>query len=628
MCGICGFFGESRSSAERNEIADRMSVKIAHRGPDDLGSFSDSNASLRHRRLAIIDIAGGSQPMLSDDRRYVLVFNGEIYNFIELRQELKAIGQTFRTKSDTEVLLQALIRWGKDSLPKLNGMFAFCFLDTKTGDWILARDAIGIKPLYWTQVGEEFVFASEIKALLEHPSLASRLDGQALQEYLAFQFCLGERTLFEGVRKLLPGTWMSGRNGKRLEIGTYWEPNYNIDETKTEEEFLDDLLGLLEDAANLQLRSDVPLGCYLSGGLDSSAVSLLVSKRLAKRMPLFHGRFVEPLGYDESRYAKVLADSIGGELHIAEPSAADFVNSMPEIIHCMDEPVAGPGVFPQYMVSKEASKQVKVVLGGQGGDEIFAGYARYLVAYLEQALKGAIFRTQEEGNHIVTLSSIVPNLTVLQQYHPLMSRFMSEELFGPMDRRYFRLIDRMDGNNDILSSEMKSSFDGETLFSNFQSLFNHVQTKSYINKMLHFDMRTMLPSLLQIEDRVSMAWGLESRVPLLDTRIADLVNRMPPKLKFKGGRTKHIFRKALDGLVPEAIFLREDKMGFPVPLHDWISCSPVRDFVGDTLLKRASLQRGIYKPQALRSLIDDKRPFGRALWGALSLELWHEQFID
>jgi asparagine synthase (glutamine-hydrolysing) len=378
----------------------------------------------------------------------------------------------------------------------------------------------------------------------------------------------------------------------------------------------------------LQVRSDVPVGAYLSGGIDSSLVCALASRHLDGRMPTFHARFAEGPEYDESEFAKAVVKQTGAHYHEIVPSASDFVDYLPGLIASLDEPLAGPGLFPQYMVSKLARQHVKVVLGGQGGDEVFGGYARYLVGYLEQALKGAIFETQEEGQHLVTLESIVPHLALLKQYKPLLANFWSKGLFDDMDKRYFHLIDRSQGMSDLLHSDALITFDREALFGEFQKVFNHPDTNSYINKMTHFDQKTLLPALLQIEDRVSMSVSLESRVPLLDYRIVDLVTSMPPPLKFKGGRSKHILKRVMGDLVPASVLERKDKMGFPVPLAEWMRGGIVRDFVGDVLLSQRSLQRGIFKPKSLQDMLDHQGVGGRQLWGALSLELWHQAYID
>jgi len=602
---------------------------MAHRGPDDQGlKHIQGQVLLGHCRLAIIDLELGAQPMRTEDGRYTLVYNGEIYNYLELRQTLIQKGLRFKTFSDTEVLLHLLVQEGVDAIKKLNGMFAFLFHDQKTNEWIAARDHFGIKPLYYTRLKDEFVFASEIKVLLAHPDIHARRDDVALHQYLTFQFCLEERTLFRDIFKVKPGHLLRGRGHDILSQTCYWDTNYHIDQYHTEEYFLDRLRDLLSDSVRLQLRSDVPLGGYLSGGLDSSLVCALASDHLQTPISMFHGRFAEGKAYDESFYAQELANSRNGFFHEAVPTANDFVKDLPDLIYALDEPLAGPGLFPQYHVSRLAKEHVTVVLGGQGGDEIFGGYARYLVGYLEQALKGSILETNEEGRHLVSLESIVPQLPLLKQYHPLLSHFWSKGLFEEMDARYFRLIDRSQGLADYLNTELLNRFDREKLFSDYRGVFNHPDTQSYINKMTHFDQKTLLPALLQIEDRVSMAVSLESRVPLLDSRIVDLVTTMPPPLKFQGGKTKHILKKTVQNILPPTVLERKDKMGFPVPLTEWMQAGPVRDFVSDVLLSRASLERGVFQPKALETMLSEQGVAARRLWGALCLELWHQQFMD
>lgn len=602
--------------------------RIAHRGPDGEGRFGGEGFLVGHRRLAIIDLEHGAQPMQTEDGRYVIVFNGEIYNYLELRQRLIQKGVHFRTFSDTEVLLHLLVREGREAFRKLNGMFAFAFIDTHTGEWLLGRDPFGIKPLYYATVGDELIFASEIKALMAHPGFKATANWAGLQHYFTFQFCLGAETLFEGARKVEPGCYLAGRGGEIREDKRYWDVDYGIDDHHTEEYFKDHLQSLLEDSVRMQIRSDVPLGAYLSGGIDSSAVASIAAAHLGGGLQVFTGKFAEGPAYDESGYARLVADQVGAVLHEVVPSAAQFVEDMPRLIWAMDEPVAGPGLFPQYRVSALAAQHVKVILGGQGGDEIFGGYARYLVAYLEQALKGAIFENQEEGKHVVTLSSIVPNLPLLQQYRPLMQHFLKQGLFEDMDARYFRVIDRSPDLARLLSADAWAQLDQKQVFADFQALFNHPQTVSYFNKMTHFDFKTLLPALLQVEDRVSMSVSLESRVPLLDTRIVDLVASIPSPMKFQGGKTKYILKQAIRNLIPKQVLNRKDKMGFPVPLNEWMRSGVVRDFVHDTLLSRASRERGIFREDELERLVQSEAGFGRQLWGALCLELWYQTFVD
>lgn len=629
MCGIAVLLTSGRSLVDREVVVRNMLDRIAHRGPDGEGVHHVAGQALfGHRRLAVIDLEHGAQPMVSADQRYTLVFNGEIYNYLKLRNDLQKQGVYFKTNSDSEVLLQLLIHRKAAAIDQLNGMFAFVFHDRQDNTWIAARDHFGIKPLYYAMVGDELLFASEIKALLVHPKLRAKRDDQALHQYLSLQFCLDDRTLFEGIRKIKPGHYLIGMGATVKQDRCYWDTHYQIDSLHTEAYFRDELLALLRDSIRLQIRSDVPLGGYISGGVDSSVVCRLAAEYLDQPLPMFHGRFAEGPQYDESHYAKALVEHAGGRYFEVVPTAADFVRDLPKLIEALDEPLAGPGLFPQYAVSKLAREHVTVVLGGQGGDEIFGGYARYLVGYLEQALKGAILETQEEGVHLVSLESIVPNLSLLKNYIPLIENFWSKGLFEEMDARYFHLIDRSQGLYHLLHSDTAAQFDRERLFADFQNVFNHPDTTSYINKMTHFDQKTLLPALLQIEDRVSMAVSLESRVPFLDKRIVDLVTSMPPSLKFQGGRTKNILKKTIHHLLPETILNRKDKMGFPVPLNEWMKGGVVREFVSDTLLSQRSLHRGVFKVGALRAMVDKQGVGGRQMWGALCLELWHQIYID
>ena len=629
MCGIVSIHSTNSSLSGSEGMLREMMACMIHRGPDGSGIVQIPNqAILGHQRLAIIDLDHGQQPMVSSNERYTLIFNGEIYNYLELKEELQKEGREFKTDSDTEVLLAMLIQYREKALIKLNGMFAFVFHDRMNNQWIAARDPFGIKPLYFARVGERLIFASEIKAILAHPEVQPRRNDRSLHQYLAFQLSLDDQTLFEGINKVMPGYYFLGVGHEIKQKNAYWDTTYIINTSLNEDSLAEEIRDTLEDSIRLQLRSDVPLGSHLSGGLDSSLVSILATQQSNTPVSFFHGKFTEDISYDESRYAKIVAEETKGVLHEIIPSAEDFVRDLPKLIYALDEPVAGPGVFPQYAVSKLAKEQVKVVLGGQGGDEIFGGYARYLVGYLEQALKGSIFETQEEGEHLVSLQSIVPNLPVLKEYVPLLSQFWKKGLFDDMDQRYFRLIDRSQGIKHLLHQDLLHSFDKGYLFSSFQKVFNHPDTLSYINKMTHFDQKTLLPALLQVEDRVSMNVSLESRVPFLDTRLVDLVTTTPPALKFQGGKTKHLLKKAIRDLVPRKILERKDKMGFPVPIKEWMKGGVVREFVADTLLSSASRNRGVYSRTALERMISDHGVGGRQLWGALSLELWHLQFID
>jgi asparagine synthase (glutamine-hydrolysing) len=624
MCGIVGF--HSQRSDKQNIINEQLKA-LYHRGPDDSDTFINQNIAFGHSRLAIIDINHAQQPMKSNDGRYVLIFNGEIYNYLELRQHLTTKGHVFKTHSDTEVLLNMYITYGKECLQKLNGMFAFAIYDIQEDSLFIARDHMGIKPLYYTYHNHDFIFASEIKAILKYPGIKAEPDWQSTNEYLTFQLMLKKHTLFKNIHSLAPATYIVIQKGKIIEKQKYWEFDYHIDEDKTEEEYTDELLLLLENSLNIQTRSDVPVGAYLSGGIDSSTVSVLASKNYYGDFQTFCGGFKDSKEYDETHYAKLVSVSINSVHHEIFPTSQDFADNFEKITYHMDFPEAGPGVFSQYMVSKLASDHVKVVLGGQGGDEIFGGYTRYAVAYLEQALKGAIFETSEEGKHLVTLQSIIPNMPQLRNYIPLLKEQFKDGFFGPMDERYFRMINRSHNLKDIYNEDFLSTLNQEELLDKFKQVFNQPDTSSYFNKMTHFDLKTQLPALLHVEDRVSMAFSLESRVPMLDYRIMELAAKMPPTMKFSGGKTKAMLLKTVKNILPKKIIDRKDKMGFPTPINKWLA-GDLREFSLDILTSQKARERGLLDTKAIEQQINKSGRFSRDLWGALSLEMWFTKFID
>jgi asparagine synthase (glutamine-hydrolysing) len=628
MCGIAGLLSLKRNERETFSMVQLMTKALAHRGPDDEQYFAADGICLGHRRLSIIDIEHGQQPMRSGDGRYVLVFNGEIYNYIELRQQLVQKGTRLKTFSDTEVLLEILIQEREKGIGKLNGMFAFAFFDLTEKTFLLCRDRVGIKPLYFSVINDELVFASEIKAILKSGLIRPAVNHKALQEYLTYQFCMGSKTMFDGVMRIEPGHYISGRESSIDKVVKYWDTNFSVDSYHNEDFFEDELLGLLHDSVKLQMRSDVPVGVYLSGGIDSSAIAALAHEVSGNSIQAFHGKFLEGPAYDESQYAKIVASRTSALYHEVTPSLNDFVDGFGALIYALDEPVAGPGSFPQMHVSRNASAHVKVILGGQGGDELFCGYARYLVGYLEQAMKGSIFETQEEGKYLVNLNTIIKSLPLLKQYTPLMRTFWQKGLFDEMDARYFRLVDRSPDLDQILTEETLRSLSKEEVFESFRMIFNHPDTKSYINKMTHFDLKTLLPALLQVEDRMSMISSIESRVPLLDHRIIDLVTTMPPAIKFNEGQTKYIFKKTLRNKVPAEILDRKDKMGFPVPLNEWMSDKTFQSYVRDLLGSKKARERGIFKTGVEDMLLHKNNNYGRQLWGVLSLEMWFQTFFE
>ncbi|MFT3892211.1 MAG: asparagine synthase (glutamine-hydrolyzing) [Anaerolineales bacterium] len=629
MCGICGILHFDSNRSVQPGVLERMAYTIRHRGPDDEGYYTDGPMGLAHKRLSIIDLsAAAHQPMTNEDERLWIIFNGEIYNYQELRQQIIQRGHKLKSNSDTEVILHLYEDEGPKCVTKLNGMFSFVIWDRREQTLFAARDHFGIKPFYYAVHDNTFLFGSEIKALLAYDGLIPEINQDALADYLTFQFCLGKKTLFKGIQKLLPGHHLTLKADGSLSIQRYWGLDFQIDTFHTEEYFKHQLLRLLEDAVRIQLRADVPVGAHLSGGLDSSTVASLAASLLDSPIHTFTGGFKDDPRYNETHYARMIADTHGTIHHETYPVAQDFVDILPRLIYHMDEPAAGPGLFPQYYVSKLASQNVKVVLGGQGGDEIFGGYSRYLVAYLEECIRGGIQGTQEDDKYVVTFESVLPNLTQLQGYEPMLKYFWADGLFNAPDERYLHLVNRSSDMRPFVNSELFDGCDGYIPAEAYRKLFNEGNLGSYINRMTRFDMLTLLPALLHVEDRTSMAVSLESRVPLLDHRIVELVASMPPKIKYKGGRSKHIFREVVRHIVPQPIYDRKDKMGFPVPLNEWYRTNPVREFVHDTLVSLKNRQHGFLQGADINALLNSERAFGRNIWGLLSLEIWMETFLD
>jgi asparagine synthase (glutamine-hydrolysing) len=599
---------------------------IAHRGPDGRGAWicTSRAAGLAHRRLAIIDLSDAArQPMVAPGPT-AITYNGEVYNYRELRQEFAA-GWRFRSNSDTECILAAYARHSTECLGHLRGMFAFALWDDRRKSLFCARDRFGIKPFYYAIVGNLFIFASEAKALLPFlPEIDT--DPEVLAEYLTLQYSLGEATLFRGIKQLMPGHALAVENG-RIRTWRYWDVRYDIDYEHNAHYFQRRLVELIDDTLDMHLRSDVPVGAYVSGGLDSSLIAILAGKTKRGMAECFHGRFTEFPGYDESEFAEVAATQAGARLHTLEITADHFRDHIAEVIYHLDFPVAGPGSFPQFMVSQLAARHVKVVLGGQGGDEVFGGYARYLLAYFEQCIKAALEGTYKNGNFVVTIESIVPNLGLLREYKPLISEFWREGLFGALDERYFRLIDR---STDMKEEVDWSLFDKAQVFEAFRAIFNcqdNVQKEAYFDKMTHFDFKCLLPALLQVEDRMSMAHGLESRVPLLDHPLIEFLATVPADVKFAGGRMKHLLKLAYGHELPSAIADRRDKMGFPVPLKEWFS-EPLSGWVADVFYSRRAQSREFINIRAVLANLDKVGQFSRKIWGLLALELWQQRFHD
>ncbi len=626
MCGIVAWVNRRGIS---RPILERMRDTLIHRGPDAHGIFinSQANVGLAHRRLAIIDPERGHQPMSDREGKVWIVFNGAIYNYPELKRELLAEGYPIRTRSDTEVLLYSYIHWGESCLDRLNGMYAFVIYDSRRHIIFAARDRLGIKPLYYYRGSDEIIIASEPKAILVSGSLPAEPDHRALVDYLTFQYYLKDRTLFKGIKVVPPGHSLTvNLNARTLkpELRLYWDIQINFKDHRPEEELVEELRALIRDSVKLRLRADVPLGAHLSGGLDSSTVATIASTFLKENgMMTFTGRFDEGENYDESSYAKIVAEHISAEYNEVTITPADWLRYVDKLIYYMDYPQAGPGLFPQYMVSKLARDKVKVVLGGQGGDELFLGYTRYLIIYLEALVRRAI---EGDVQALDTLRQAVNGLPQLKGYLTLLRRHLMRGFLEEPERRFFNIINRMDTVSDLISPDVYN-VSGYSVFEEFCEVFNTHGTADIVDRMSYYEIKTSLVALLHVEDRTSMALSLESRVPLLDHRLVEMVFRIPSDLKLRDGQLKYIFKRTVEPWLPRKILQRKDKRGFPTPLNKWFKTC-LKEWLTDLLTDRRTLNRGIFNRDKLLKLVETTGEYSRSLWGIVNLELWFRTFID
>lgn len=627
MCGIVGavsLTGQTIPNLQKKlEVMNKL---IEHRGPDGEGTWRGDNdvVGLAHRRLAIIDLTdSGAQPMHAPNRTSI-TYNGEVYNYLEL-QKARAGDWDFKSDSDTETILATYNKHGTDTPSHLRGMFAYAIWDDDRKILHCARDRFGIKPFYYTEVEGVLYFASEVKALV--PLLPQLdMDRKAFSEYLTFQYPVSTRTLFKDVFQLQPGHSLTVANGK-VNIEKYWDVTYTHNHDYTLEGCKKHIRELISDSTQVHLRADVPIGSYMSGGVDSSLIAILASEHSVENNLSFHGKFTQFPGYDESPYAVIAAQKAGNTLHQIDITAQDFADNMSKVIYHLDYPVAGPGSFPQYMVSGLAAQHRKVVLGGQGGDEIFGGYARYLAGYLEQLIKGGLEGRLDDGSFGVSFESIIPNMAVLENYKPLLQKSWAKGLWGDLDMRFYTLIDR---SSDLQDEVDRSVVDMEHVVSSYKEIFNDrsaVEENMYLDSMTRFDFKCLLPALLQVEDRMGMAHGLESRVPLLDHPLVEYVATIPPEIKYSGGRLKELLRSTYSDKLPTALTERTDKMGFPVPLKEWYA-GELRDFIQDIFTSQAAKDRPFMDSEKVLANFTKDSQFSRKTWGLLSLELWHQNFYD
>jgi asparagine synthase (glutamine-hydrolysing) len=632
MCGIAGAVWNVASKTVEPATLQRMIDVLCHRGPDGEGTYRSEPAAatgvaLGHRRLAIIDVAGGKQPLANENGSVWVVFNGEIYNFRDLRRRLEAAGHRFRTQSDTEVLVHLYEDEGPGLLPLLNGMFALAIWDAGRQQLLLARDRLGKKPLVYRHEPGRLLFASELKALLQVPDVPREIDPLALDEYLTYQYVPHPRTIFRGIAKLPPGHFALWRDD-RLEVRPYWQPDFNAQEDLPAAECARQLRELLTSAVEMRLQSEVPLGAFLSGGIDSTIIVGLMSQLLREPVRTFSIGF--PIReFDETHYARAAAQRFG-TIHEEFQVRPDAMEVLPRLVWHYDEPFADSSAVPTWYVSQLTRQHVTVALTGDGGDELFAGYPRYRAVWLAEGFDRlpAIVRRLCAGRYWQRLPSGTRQKSLVRQW----KRFV-EMLNRPPAERYLEWIAIFgQARRAALYSDALSAATADAEPSRFlTAALDRCNRRDPVTAFGLADLVTYLPcDLMTKVDIASMAHGLECRQPFLDYRVVELAARMPGRWKFRGGRGKRILRQAFGDLLPEAI-QRRPKMGFGVPLDHWFR-HELKDYVRQVLLDRHTLERGHFRPAAVRQLLDEHQQghfnHGYRIWALLVLELWQQQWMD
>jgi asparagine synthase (glutamine-hydrolysing) len=630
MCGIAGIVAADRLSEDAPMRAVRMRDVMTHRGPDEAGLHCDAQAALAHRRLSIVDLSTGQQPMPNEDGSVRTIFNGEIYNHAAIRARLEREGHVYRTASDTETIVHAYEQWGDDCVHQFRGMFAFAIWDTRRRRLLLVRDRLGVKPLYWCMAGTTLLFASEIKAILASGLIEPETNRAALPELLGTRSIAGEDTLFRGIRKLLPGYWLVFEDGA-VRTRQYWDlPARDDRSARSSDPDAGARFGeLLQESVRLRLMADVPLGVFLSGGLDSSAIASVMARLVSQPLKTFSVAFKER-AFSELEYSRKVARAIGAEAQEIVIDDRDFFAALPKLVWHEDEPIAHPSSVPLYFVSALARRQVKVVLTGEGSDELLAGYGKYpRVAWNWKA--GTVYEhLLPEPWRARIARQIVPYLP------GRMSRY-ADRSFLSMDRSPESMIFdnfaaiRLRDQRTLLAPDLREAATGASAYKASLRHFEALDGSStFLDRLLYADMKTYLVELLMKQDQMSMAASIESRVPFLDHKLVEFAATLPDKWKLSGLTTKRILRHSMRGLLPRAI-LNRPKMGFPVPFSRWMR-GGWNSVARDVLLDRRSRERGLIDPAAVDRLLREHARAGTEggdrIWGLMNLELWHRTFID
>src|ERR1051325_2562316 len=627
MCGITGWANldaRRRPPEGADELLRSMCDRMTHRGPDSEGYLIDDGVALGMRRLAIIDLLTGEQPVFNEDRSIAVVLNGEIYNYRELRDDLEARGHTFRSASDTEVLPHLYEEYGRDMVAHLNGMFAFALWDDRRRRLFIARDRFGEKPLYWGIFDRTLLFASEPKVLLAHPAVRPDLNLDALRQYLSFDYVPAPLSIYEGISKLPAAHTLTLENGE-VKVERYWRLSYQTRQpVPSVNEAADQLRDLLADSVKMRLVSDVPLGILLSGGIDSSVVAALAVRASTETVKTFSIGFAEA-SFDESQYARAVAKFLGTDHHEERFSASLAANLVGEIGAWMDEPISDPSVVPTYLLSRFTRKHVTVALGGDGGDEIFAGYPMYFGHYMARAyLSIPSFLRRGLVEKVVDL---LPVKTKNLSFDYRARRFIAASHYDEVARHHVLFGSfSPDDQNQLLTDEVRRSSEAD-IFADARQRFAECDSPNIIERMQSLDTHFYLAEdILTKVDRASMAVSLEVRAPYLDPRVAEFAASLPPRYKLHGYTSKYILKKAAKGLVPPFVW-RRGKKGFGVPFAKWLK-SELKPLAHDLLSPERLRRNGLFSPEYVARLQDEHERgvanHRKLLWTLLSFELWRE----
>ena len=627
MCGITGWVEagnvDVKRTEERARLLDSMCRVMRHRGPDDQGEGHFGNASIGMRRLSIIDVGGGHQPISGCDKKVNIVFNGEIYNFRELKEELEALGHRFATRSDTEAIVHAYEEFGTGCLDRLRGMFAFAIWDENRNRLFIARDRVGKKPLYYSVTGDgALVFGSELKCLLEHGDVKRSINLQAVDAYLALGYVPDPFSIFDGIYKLPAGSFLLFENGN-VRVEQYWDFDYSeTDYSRSEAAVTEELKILLDEAVRIRLVSDVPLGAFLSGGVDSSSIVGLMTRHMSQPVKTFSIGFHEDT-YDELKYARIAAERFGTNHteFIVTPDICELVDNL--VLH-FDEPFADSSALPTYMVSKLAREHVTVALSGDGGDELFAGYSRYGVERSR--------RNFERAPRFVRSGILGPLSARLP--HGTYGRNFLHNISLDAIARYTDSVSIFTalGRQSLYSPDLLRSLgDNGGMLQSMNELAAKVHTGQELDRLLYIDSKTYLVGdILTKVDRMSMAASLEARVPLLDHKLIDFVTKIPASMKMRGKETKHIFKQAMKGIVPDEILYRK-KQGFGVPIQRWIN-NELNTRMREVVLGHSGLSGNYFDRNYVELLFDEharnRRDHSQQLWSLFILELWRQSYAD